>query len=241
MLVIPAIDVQGGKCVRLRQGEFADRTVYADDPLAVAEHWVELGAPRLHLVDLDGARLGQPQNLKLVQRIVERVQVPCQLGGGLRTEKDLRAAFDCGLAWCVIGTQAFLAPDWFRAMCQMFPGRLWLGVDVRDGLVATHGWQNTTNLEPKTVLAAFADWPLAGFIVTDIRRDGMLSGVDAEWFGQLARQTQLAVLASGGVTSLVDIERLKAAGVAGCIIGKALYEGRLDLRQAVRLATTVVA
>lgn len=218
------------------QGDFSCETVYANDPVAVAQRWAELGAPRLHIVDLDGARLGRPQNLQTVRRIVERVQIPCQLGGGLRSESDLRAALDCGVCWCILGTQAFGAVDWFRDMCETFPGRLWLGVDVKDGMVATHGWQNTLRVTPEVVLEQFGDWPIAGFIVTDIRRDGTLSGVDAEWLGQLTRWTSLPVLASGGISSLTDITRIKEAGLAGCIVGKALYEGRIDLREALSLA-----
>ncbi|GBD36678.1 1-(5-phosphoribosyl)-5-[(5-phosphoribosylamino) methylideneamino] imidazole-4-carboxamide isomerase [bacterium HR36] len=236
MLIIPAIDIQGGRCVRLRQGDFASETVYADDPVAVAEHWAVQGAPRLHLVDLDGARTGRPQNLQTVRRIVERVPVPCQLGGGLRSEGDIRAAFACGVQWCVIGTQALLTPGWFAALCQAFPQRLWLGVDVRDGLVATHGWQQTISQTAEDVLAQFVSWPIAGFIVTDIRRDGMLAGVNVEWLQHLVRQTQLPIIASGGVSSLQDIARLCQVGVAGCIVGKSLYERKLDLRQALAWA-----
>jgi phosphoribosylformimino-5-aminoimidazole carboxamide ribotide isomerase len=236
MLIIPAIDIQGGRCVRLRQGDFSAETVYAEDPVAVAEHWADLGAPRLHLVDLDGARTGRPQNLEAVRRIIERVPVPCQLGGGLRSEEDLRSAFEAGVSWCIVGTQAFLAPEWFRTMTRTFAGRLWLGVDVRAGRVATHGWLNTTHLAAEEVLHHFADWPIAGFIVTDIHRDGMLSGVNAQWLEGLVRHSRLPIIASGGVTSLDDIAQLRSVGVAGCIIGKALYEGHLDLRAALRWA-----
>ncbi|MCS7166052.1 MAG: 1-(5-phosphoribosyl)-5-[(5-phosphoribosylamino)methylideneamino]imidazole-4-carboxamide isomerase [Gemmatales bacterium] len=238
MLIIPALDLRSGRCVRLRQGDFDTETVYGDDPVALAEYWVRLGAARLHLVDLDGARLGQPQQLDIVQRIVERTAVPCQLGGGLRSEFDLRAAFNCGVTWAVIGTQAFLAPEWFREMCHKFPHRLWLGVDVRDGFVATHGWQKTTELDPAEVVSHFSAWPIAGFIVTDISRDGTLCGVRAHWLGQLAQGTTLPVIASGGIATLDDLRQLRAAGLAGCIIGKALYEGRFDLRAAMQAVSS---
>lgn len=238
MLIIPAIDLRSGRCVRLRQGDFDAETVYGDDPVAVGEYWVRRGAPRLHLVDLDGARLGRPQQLDIVRRIVERAAVPCQLGGGLRSEVDLCAAFTCGVTWAVIGTQALQAPEWFREMCQKFPHRLWLGVDVRDGFVATHGWQKTTELDPEEVVSHFSAWPIAGFIVTDISRDGTLSGVRAGWLGQLAQRTTLPVIASGGIATLDDIRQLRAAGLAGCIIGKALYEGQLDLRAAIQAASS---
>jgi phosphoribosylformimino-5-aminoimidazole carboxamide ribotide isomerase len=234
MLIIPAIDLQAGRCVRLRQGDFAEVRVYADDPVAVAREFARSGAPRLHLVDLDGARTGSPQHWPVVRRIVSEAGIPCQFGGGLRCEADLQAAWDCGVSWCIVGTRAFQDPAWFESMVQRYPQRLYLSVDVRDGLVATHGWQNTTTLRVEEVLERFADWPLAGFIITDIGRDGMLCGVDARRFQPLVQRCRLPLIASGGISSLADLAQLQAAGVAGCIIGKALYEGRINLHQALK-------
>lgn len=235
MLIIPAIDLQAGRCVRLRQGNFAESTVYGDDAVSIARHWEQLGAPRLHLVDLDGARLGSPQNWPVVRRIVQEVRIPCQLGGGLRSTADLEAAWEVGVGWCVIGTQAFEEPAWFESMVQRYPQRLYLSVDARDGLVATHGWQNTTPLRVEDVVQRFADWPLAGFILTDIRRDGMLCGVNTDWLNRLVQQVRLPILASGGIGSLADIAQLRTVGVAGCIVGKALYEGRIRLDEALEM------
>ena len=235
MLIIPAIDLRGGLCVRLRQGDYARETVFSDDPAAMARHWVAQGATSLHLVDLDGAREGRPVNLPAVQVIVAAAGVPCELGGGLREEAHLRAAFAAGVDRAVIGTKALKDPDWFAAMCRQFPGRLLLGLDAKDGRVATEGWLHVSDC-PAVELARRCDgWPLAGIIYTDISRDGMLAGPNVTALAELAAAVRLPVFASGGVATLEDIRRLARLPLAGCIVGRALYEGTLNLTDAIQV------
>ncbi len=234
--VWPAIDLRGGHCVRLKQGDYRQETVFGDDPVAMARHWVDLGAQRLHLVDLDGAREGRPANLEGVRAIVEAVGVPCELGGGIRTEETIGELLGLGLTRLVIGTKAIREPDWFRRMCRQFPGRLALGVDARDGWVATDGWLETSDVAAVELAGQFAGETIAAIIYTDIATDGMLSGPNVEAMAAMQAAVALPVLASGGVRSRDDVARLAAAGMAGCIIGRALYEGTLTLPDALAAA-----
>jgi phosphoribosylformimino-5-aminoimidazole carboxamide ribotide isomerase len=240
MQVIPAIDLRGGRCVRLRQGDFQRETVFGDDPAAMAARWRADGAERLHLVDLDGAKTGSPVNAAAVERIVREVDVPCQLGGGVRDEPAIAAWLQAGLERVVIGTQALRDPDWFAQMAEKYPGRLLLGLDARDGRVATHGWLEVSDVTALALARQFDVLPIAGIIYTDIARDGMLGGPNVDATAALATAVQTPVIASGGVGELKDLERLAKLPIVGCIVGRALYDGRFSLVEAlarVRAAT----
>ncbi|MHB1556220.1 MAG: 1-(5-phosphoribosyl)-5-[(5-phosphoribosylamino)methylideneamino]imidazole-4-carboxamide isomerase [Isosphaeraceae bacterium] len=232
MLLIPAIDLRGGHCVRLRQGDFDQETVFGDDPAAMAERWQSEGAARIHLVDLDGAREGRPVNVDAVRQIVARVGVPCQLGGGIRDEATIAAWLEAGIERVVVGTQALRDPEWFAHMARGYPERLLLGIDARDGMVATEGWLETSSTPALSLAARFEDLPIAGIIYTDIARDGTLEGPNLDAMAAMAEAVRTPVIASGGVGSLEDLDRLAKLPLAGCIIGRALYDGRFTLRAA---------
>jgi phosphoribosylformimino-5-aminoimidazole carboxamide ribotide isomerase len=229
MLILPAIDLRGGKCVRLRQGDYSQETVFGDDPVAMARRWVSEGARALHLVDLDGAKEGKPVNGPVVRRIVESVDVPCQVGGGLRTEADIEATLEIGVARVVLGTRALQDPAWVRQMAQTYPKQVTVGLDAREGKVATHGWLETSEASALDMAREFANWPLYAIVYTDIARDGMLGGPDFDGLTELAAAVPLPVIASGGITTLDNVRELIARNVFGCIIGRALYEGKIDL------------
>jgi len=232
----PAIDLRGGHCVRLQQGDYGRETVFSEDPAAMARHWVSLGAGCLHLVDLDGARDGRPANIACVEQIVRSVGVPCELGGGIRDEATIRHLLEIGLARLVVGTLAIEQPEWFRQMCRLFPGKLVLGIDAREGLVATRGWLETSRLEAVEVARQFQREPLAAIVYTDIATDGMLAGPNLPAMQQMRAAVPVPVVASGGVTTAQDVARLAAVGMAGCIIGRALYEGTITLPEALAAA-----
>lgn len=236
MQVWPAIDLRGGKCVRLRQGDYQQETVFGEDPAGMARHWVDLGAQCLHLVDLDGAKLGKPGNMASIRAILAAVDVPCELGGGIRDEQTICDLLELGLSRVVIGTLALKQPDWFLQMCQKYPGRLALGIDARDGRVATDGWLETSDTSAIDLARQFAGEPIAALIYTDIATDGMLTGPNVAAMAAMQRGVDLPVIASGGVTSAEDVSQLAAVPMAGCIIGRALYEGRLTLPDALRAA-----
>lgn len=238
MQVWPAIDLRGGKCVRLRQGDYNQETVFGDDPAAMARHWVEQGGDRLHLVDLDGAKAGKIANLESVRAILAAVKVPCELGGGVRDEFTIAALLDLGLSRLVVGTLAIREPDWFRSMCRKFPGKLVLGIDARDGRVATEGWLQTSSVLATELASSFATEPLAAIIYTDIATDGMLSGPNLTALREMQQAVDLPVVASGGVSTAADVASLAAVPMAGCIIGRAIYEGTLKLPDALAAAKT---
>ena len=235
MQIIPAIDLRGGRCVRLRQGNYDDETVFGDDPASMAAHWVSQGAQRLHLVDLDGARAGRPGNLDSVRAILQRVQVPCQFGGGLRTNETVAELLALGVDRVIVGTRALTEPVWLRQLCQAFPRRVCLGLDARDGKVAVDGWTRTSATAAVELARQLAELPLAAIIYTDITRDGMMGGVNLQAIRQLTQAVSAPVIASGGVTTLDDVQALAAVPVAGCIVGRALYEGKISLAEAIRL------
>ena len=237
MLIIPAIDLRGGQCVRLQQGDYSRETVFGSDPVAVASSWVARGAEWLHIVDLDGAKAGRPVNSDIVRRIVETARVLCQLGGGLRSEADIRAALECGVRRVVIGTKALGDAKWLTRVCREFPDRLLVGIDAIDGRVAVQGWLQVSERSALEFAKECADLPLAGIVYTDIRRDGMLDGPNLEAVAEMAAAVPIPVIASGGITTLDDVRRLAGINISGCIIGRALYEGRIDLTQAIRAAS----
>jgi len=234
--VWPAIDIRGGRCVRLCQGDFNRETVYGEDPVEMARHWQRLGAMRLHIVDLDGARTGNPTNFPVIIKIVQATGLVCQVGGGLRQTEAVAELLGAGVARVVIGTRAIKDPQWFRELCRRFPGQIVLGLDARDGLVATDGWLETTRESAVEVAQRFQDEPIAAIVYTDIASDGMLKGVNVAAMAALQRSVSVPVIASGGITTLEDIRALKAAGLAGCILGRALYEQRFSLSEALEAA-----
>lgn len=241
MEIWPAIDLRGGKCVRLRQGDYDRETVFGEDPAEMALRWVAQGARRLHLVDLDAARDGRLGNLDAVRQIRGAVSVTIQLGGGVRSEETIRSLLDLRVDRLVVGTAAIERPEWFQAMARVFPGRLVLGLDARDGRLATDGWQRTSQEQAADFAARFQNEPIAGIVYTDISRDGMLSGPNVDAAAALQGTVKVPVIASGGISRLDDIRRLAEAGVGGCIIGRALYEGRVSLNDAMKYETEVAA
>jgi phosphoribosylformimino-5-aminoimidazole carboxamide ribotide isomerase len=218
------------------QGDYRRELVFGEDPAAMAHALVEQGAECLHLVDLDGARDGRPSNLDSVRGILAAVDVPCELGGGIRDEATIARLLDLGLSRLVIGTKALREPEWFRGIAQRFPGKMVLGIDARDGRVATDGWLETSSMPAVDLARQFDGEPLAAIIYTDIAKDGMLAGPNVAAMQEMQRAVRLPVIASGGVTSADDVAQLAAAGMAGCIIGRALYEGKLTLAEALHAA-----
>ncbi|HEV3387165.1 MAG TPA: 1-(5-phosphoribosyl)-5-[(5-phosphoribosylamino)methylideneamino]imidazole-4-carboxamide isomerase [Gemmata sp.] len=238
MLIYPAIDLLNGRCVRLRQGDYSRETVFSDDPAAVAKRWVELGADRLHIVDLNGAKAGKPVNGPAIRKIVEASGKPIQLGGGIRTDDDLAAAFDWGVRWVVLGTRALQSPDWVRSRAERYPNRIVLGLDAKDGFVATEGWLSVSQVKAIDLAKQVSDAPLAAVVYTDIATDGMMSGPNFDALSTLRESIALPVIASGGVSSMDHVRRLMEAGTPGCIIGRALYEGAIDLSVILALSRT---
>lgn len=236
MLILPAIDLRAGQCVRLRQGDYAQETVFGADPAAVARRWVEQGAPFLHLVDLDGARQGRPINGASIQAVVQASGVPCQLGGGIRTREHIEEVLSWGVERVIIGTRALQDPGWLAEVSRAYPDRIVLGIDARGGKVAVSGWLEVSELAALDLARQCAALPLAALVYTDISKDGMMQGPNFEALAEMAGAVPLPVIASGGVTTLEDIRRLQKLGLAGAILGRALYEGRLDLREVLAVA-----
>ena len=229
MQVIPAIDLRGGRCVRLRQGDFDQETVFGDDPAAMAARWESEGAARIHLVDLDGAKAGRPVNVEAVRQIVDRVGVPCQLGGGIRDEATIAAWLEAGIERVVVGTQALRDPDWFGRMAKAYPGRLLLGLDARDGRVATQGWLETLERQRPDAGPAVRRAADRRHHLHRHRARRHARGPNLEAIAALAEAVRTPVIASGGVGTLEDLERLATLPIAGCIVGRALYDGRSRL------------
>lgn len=239
MEIIPAVDIRGGRCVRLLQGRFDQETVFADDPVEMALHWAGLGAPRLHVVDLDGARTGEPQNLDVIGRIASTLDIPVQMGGGIRSLDIARRVLDLGIDRVVIGTSAALDKNLAAEMFTALDDRVVLGLDARDGLVAIHGWQEVTSQKAVDFAREMESLGARRIIHTDIGRDGMLAGVNLDAMEAMARAVSIPVIASGGVTGIQDIRCLKSLeplGIEGVIVGKAIYTGSLDLREAFSVA-----
>jgi phosphoribosylformimino-5-aminoimidazole carboxamide ribotide isomerase len=234
MQIYPAIDLRDGKCVRLKQGDYNQETIFGAEPAAMAQRWVADGATYLHLVDLDGAKEGRPINGRSVRAIIQAVgDVPCQLGGGLRTEADIKQALSWGVARVIVGTKALQSPAWLTQMAQRFPGRIVLGIDAKDGKVATQGWLEVSEMGALELARSCAQPLLSAIIYTDISRDGMMQGANVAAMAEMSAAVPVPVIASGGVTSLDDVRRLHEKKLAGCIIGRALYEGQLNLREVI--------
>jgi phosphoribosylformimino-5-aminoimidazole carboxamide ribotide isomerase len=239
MLIIPAIDLKEGKCVRLRQGRAVEMTVFSDDPVAMGLKWQAAGARWLHVVDLDGAFIGSPQNLAAIRALRQALQIPLELGGGLRTWGTIRAYLDLGLDRLILGTVVLKDPDLAARACAAFPGQIAFGLDAKNGRLAVEGWTETSRRTVLEVAKSLEPLRPAALIYTDIARDGVKTGVNIPATRALAEAVQLPVIASGGISSLADIKALlplEAVGVVGVITGRALYDGSLDLAEAIKLA-----
>ncbi len=244
MLIIPAIDLRDGQCVRLRQGRMEDSTVFSDDPVAMAGRWVEQGARRLHLVDLNGAFAGKPINGEVVKAIAAKYpSLPIQIGGGIRTAETIGAYLDAGVEYVIIGTKAVEDPDFVTEMCRTFPGHIIVGIDAKAGQVATDGWAEISSIKAIDLAHRFARDGVSAIVYTDIDRDGMMQGVNVEATVAMARASPIPVIASGGITNIDDIVRLQAVaheGILGAITGRAIYEGTLNVREAQELCDSDV-
>jgi phosphoribosylformimino-5-aminoimidazole carboxamide ribotide isomerase len=241
MLIIPAIDLKDGKCVRLKQGAMDDVTIFSDDPTAMAEHWLAQGARRLHLIDLNGAAAGRPKNEPAIKAIAKAVgdRIPIQLGGGIRDLDTIERYLDDGVSYVIIGTAAVKTPGFLHDACSAFAGHVMVALDAKDGKVAVDGWSKMTGHDVLDLARKFQDYGVEAIIYTDIGRDGMLSGVNIEATVALARQLSVPVIASGGITNLDDVHALCAVepeGIVGAITGRAVYQGTLDFAEAQKLA-----
>jgi len=239
VIIIPAIDLKDGRCVRLTQGDFRRVTVYSDDPVEIAKTWQENGAERIHVVDLDGSLAGSPRNKDVIQKIVEKIEVPVQVGGGIREIKTIEAYIGIGVQWAILGTMALRDMRFVQKACDAFRGRIILGIDANDGKAAIQGWTEQTSESAIDIARRYEGYGLAAIVYTDIKRDGMETGVNIEATRNLAQLVKIPVIASGGVSSMQDIERLREVekfGVTGVIIGKALYSGAISLKEAISLS-----
>jgi phosphoribosylformimino-5-aminoimidazole carboxamide ribotide isomerase len=239
MLIIPAIDLKDGQCVRLRQGLMDDSTVFSDDPVAMAARWVEAGCRRLHLVDLNGAFVGEPVNGAVVTAIAAAYpELPIQIGGGIRTLETIEHYVKAGVGYVIIGTKAVKQPEFVAEACAAFPGKVIVGLDAKDGLVATDGWAEVSTVRATDLARRFESDGVAAIVYTDIARDGMMQGVNVQATVAMAQASRIPVIASGGITNLDDIRALLAVahtGISGAITGRAIYEGTLDVAEAQRL------
>ena len=245
MLLIPAIDLKDGKCVRLKQGRMEDDTVFSDDPVAMAKRWVDAGARRLHLVDLNGAFEGKPMNADIVHNIVEAFpDVPVQIGGGIRDEETIQKYLDAGVQYVIIGTKAVNAPHFVSDICMAFPGHIIIGLDAKDGKVAIDGWSKLSHHDVIDMAKHFENDGVEAIVYTDISRDGMMSGVNIEATVNLAQAINIPVIASGGITNLDDIRALSEVadeGIMGAITGRAIYEGTLDFVEGQKLSDSLAS
>ncbi len=243
MLLIPAIDIKNGKCVRLRQGNMSDETVYDAEPVAVARRWVDAGAKRLHIIDLDGASSGKPVNADIIHDIARaHPDIDMQVGGGIRDEKAIQTYLDAGVDYVIIGTRAVSAPHFVADICLEFPGHIIVGLDARDGKLATDGWSKLSQHDAVHMAQRFEQEGVAAIIFTDIGRDGMMSRVNIEATVAMGRAITLPVIAAGGIKDMEDIKALCARadeGIAGAITGRAIYEGSLNLKEALSLIKTL--
>ncbi|OOZ36329.1 1-(5-phosphoribosyl)-5-[(5-phosphoribosylamino)methylideneamino]imidazole-4-carboxamide isomerase [Solemya velesiana gill symbiont] len=245
MLLIPAIDLKDGKCVRLRQGRMEDDTVFSDDPVAMAGRWVDAGARRLHLVDLNGAFAGEPVNGEVIRAIAKAYpDLPIQVGGGIRDEATVQAYLDAGVDYAIIGTQAVKEPEFVGRACKAFPGHVIVGLDAKDGMVAIDGWATVTEHRVTDLAKRFEEDGVSAIVYTDIGRDGMLSGPNVEATAALGEAISIPVVASGGITNIDDIRALceaASSGIMGAITGRAIYEGTLDFAEGQKLADSLAS
>lgn len=243
MIIIPAVDIKNGKCVRLLQGRKDAETVFADDPAAMAQQWADQGAELIHVIDLDGAFEKTPRNFPVIEQILKSVNVPIQIGGGIRDEATIKMYLDAGVERIIIGTEAIRNPQLVIDACRIFPGKIVVGIDARNGLVAIEGWTKTTRTQAVDLAKQFEDSGVIAINFTDIHRDGMQTGPNIEETRKLAESISIPVVASGGVSSLADIQNLlplTAVGVTGVITGKALYTGAMNLNDAISYVKTAI-
>ncbi len=243
MLIIPAIDIKDGKCVRLKQGQMDKETIYSDNPVVMADKWIKAGAKRLHIVDLDGAVRGTPSNSDVIHAIVEAFpDIPLQVGGGIRDEDVIQTYLDIGVSYVIIGTRAVTTPHFVSDVCLEFPGHIIVGLDAKNGKLATEGWSKLSHHDAADMAHRFEDDGVAAIIFTDIGRDGMLNSVNVEATVALCQNITIPVIASGGISNMDDIRALCEAGeegIFGAITGRAIYEGTLDLAEAQKLADDI--
>ena len=240
MLLIPAIDIKNGRCVRLRQGQMEQETVYGNDPVAMAKRWIDAGARRLHIVDLDGAIAGKPENADVIHEIAEAYpQIPIQVGGGIRNEDTIQTYLDVGVTYVIVGTKAVTTPHFVSDICLEFPGHIIVGLDAKNGKLATNGWSKLSHHGVVDMARRFEEDGVAAIIFTDIGRDGMMNSVNIEATIELCREITVPVIASGGISNIEDVRSLCNAadeGITGAITGRAIYEGTLDFAEAQKLA-----
>ncbi|MFA6549099.1 MAG: 1-(5-phosphoribosyl)-5-[(5-phosphoribosylamino)methylideneamino]imidazole-4-carboxamide isomerase [Candidatus Margulisiibacteriota bacterium] len=229
--IIPAIDIINGKCVRLTQGRYSAETVYSADPLEIAKKWEAAGAARLHIIDLDGARTGLPKNIALIKNIAHAVKIPLQVGGGIRNISVIKELLDAGVDRIILGTTAVNNPNTLAKFCEAFGEQLAVAVDVKNGKIATEGWAKLSNKDVFTLAKGAIELGVKRFVYTDVSRDGMLGGPNIEAIKTFLAAVNAAVIASGGISSAEDVAKIKETGVEGCIIGKALYEGKVKLEE----------
>ena len=244
MIIIPAVDIKDGKCVRLLQGRMDQETVFADDPAVMAQKWADAGAELIHVIDLNGAFAKCPQNIEAVRKILRHVHVPIQLGGGIRNQKTVEMYIDMGVKRVILGSEAVQRPEFVEEACRKFPGQIVLGIDARNGYVAIDGWIHTTRVHAMDLARQFENSGLAAINFTDIHRDGMQSGLNVKEIQVLAEAIEVPVIASGGVSTIDDIHKLlplESAGVVGVIVGKALYSGTLDFKTALKISGSLGA
>jgi phosphoribosylformimino-5-aminoimidazole carboxamide ribotide isomerase len=246
MLIIPAIDLKDGRCVRLQQGDMETATVFSDNPVAMARHWAEQGARRLHIVDLNGAVAGKPKNEKVIREMIAAVgdALPIQLGGGIRDLDTIESYIDAGVGFVIIGTAAVKNPGLLHDACYAFPGHIIVGLDAKDGKVAVEGWSKMTGHDVVDLGKKFEDYGVEALVYTDIGRDGMLTGVNVEATLKLAQAIKIPIIASGGLSSVKDVQavcKLVPEGIVGAIAGRALYEGKLDFKKAQAAADKAVS
>ncbi len=239
MIIIPAIDLKNGKCVRLTQGKKDAETVFSDDPVDVAKSWADQGAEYLHVVDLDGAFEGTPKNLAIVEQIIRQVKIPVEFGGGLRTTPSIKALLDLGVDRAIVGTKAIDSPSWVNELCAAFPGRIAVGIDAKDGKVAVKGWTSVCEWTAVAFAREIEKASPCAIIFTDISKDGMLQGPNISSLKELLMAVKTPVIASGGISSLKDIEILSQLPIEGMIIGKALYTGHIRLSEAKQLCNSL--
>jgi phosphoribosylformimino-5-aminoimidazole carboxamide ribotide isomerase len=238
MIVIPAIDLKDGRCVRLKQGLMSKETVYSEIPEEMAVKWYEKGAERVHIVDLDGAVGGKPVNAKSIERIVKAIPIPVELGGGIRDIETVESYINLGIKWIILGTVAYKNPGFVTLACERFPNQIILGIDAKNGLVAVEGWTEETDLTPAKMANSYQGLDISAIIYTDIKRDGMGTGPNVDATRELAETVKIPVIASGGISGIDDVAKLLTiadSGVIGMITGRALYEETLDLTDAIKL------
>lgn len=235
MQIIPAVDIKGGKCVRLYQGDYSQETVFSEDPVAMAQQWQSQGARRLHIVDLDGAASGEPRNLAIIEAIVQQTGLPVQLGGGIRDEATVTRLLDIGVKRVILGTIAIEQPELTQKLCQKFGQAIIVGIDARDGFVATRGWKQSTTVTALELAQQMAALGVPRLLYTDIKRDGTLTEPNYQAIAELLNKTKLPVIAAGGIAAVSHLQKLKELGAEGAIVGKALYTGNINLPEALAL------